>query len=545
MRPLLHSLTATGLALGLSACAAPQVGSPCPIPETNDMAKKAEALKQCFSQTVDIPFNTSLQKDVDILFLIDNSPSMTPKQSALSENIPRFIQAIDKTGANYHVAIASSDIGTQTSAGASWGGGLGPACEKFEGDDGTLQRIPCSLRTFNTQAGKDSCNALCDNPKFVPEGGAGYISKVAGQTNVPKELVKDPMDPNKMIDIGPQKAFQCMALIGDTGCGIEGQLEGAKRALDDHNPMNKGFLRPGSVLAVIFITDEDDCSVAMSKREENTPMSIDCTPGNKNADARCFNPDYRCLARSIACNESMDSAGKKTGCVERDTSYLESVSTYVRFFSALRPANKLLISGVWTPKGGPINIVQKDPNRGVWGLNRATDANAGCFNLNDANLFGQAQIRLSKFASQFKDSIEISICDKENYPKALDSIAAAIKTKLEASCIPIVPTVQNNQPVCLVGDVDARTPNNAPDTAFPLCGGSNSSTCCKAWAAAANPTKDDPAIRAACMNEAADCFCALPSTGGACKDGAVLGVWRKGGGDGPPDKVTNVKCAGK
>jgi hypothetical protein len=541
MRPLIHSLISAGLGLGLAACAAPPVGSPCPIPETRDNAKRAEALKQCVHQSVDTYFQTSLQKNVDILFLIDNSPSMTPIQSAVAENIPRFIQAIDRTGADYHVAIASSDVGTQTMPGASWGPGLSPACDKFEGDDGTLQRIPCSARTFNTQAGKDACNSLCDNPKFVPEGGAGYIAKAGGVTNVPRELVKDPMDPNKMIDIGPQRAFQCLALLGDTGCGIEGQLEGARRALDGHNPLNQGFLRPDSVLAVIFLTDEEDCSVAMSRRGENTPMSIDCTPGNKEADARCFNPSYRCLARSIVCNEPMDTPGRKTGCVEREGSYLEPVDTYVRFLSGLRPADKLVIGGIWTPRGGPIHIVQKDPSRGVWGLNPATDQNAACVNPNDANLFSQPQLRLSNFASRFKDSVEISICDKEHYPRALDRIAERIKHTLEASCIPTAPVVQDGQPVCLVGDVDAATPRNAPDEALPVCGGG----CCAAWAAAANPTRDDKGVRGACMAEAADCFCALPSQAGACKDGAVLGVWRKGGGDGPPGKVTNVRCAGR
>jgi hypothetical protein len=33
------------------------------------------------------------------------------------------------------------------------------------------------------------------------------------------------------------------------------------RAALDGNPANAGFLRPGATLGVIFLTDEDDCSV--------------------------------------------------------------------------------------------------------------------------------------------------------------------------------------------------------------------------------------------------------------------------------------------
>src|SRR5262249_2229062 len=140
------------------------------------------------------------------------------------------------------------------------------------------------------------------------------------------------------------------------------------------------------------------------------------------------------------------------------------------------------------------------------------------------------------------DSIEINVCEPDKYPDALDSIAAAIKTKLEANCLPVVPKMSGGKPICIVGDVDQRTPNNSPDVAFPTC----STACCSGWAAATQPTKDAGGVKAACAGETPDaCYCALPSTAGICMGGSVFGVWRKGGADGPSDKVTNVKCAGQ
>ena len=58
-------------------------------------------------------------------------------------------------------------------------------------------------------------------------------------------------------------AFTCIAALGDQGCGFEGQLKSVRWALDPSNVPdgNEGFLRPDAFLAVVLITNEDDCSV--------------------------------------------------------------------------------------------------------------------------------------------------------------------------------------------------------------------------------------------------------------------------------------------
>ena len=155
--------------LGLGACVAPNFGSNPPQVNT----------------TTDDVVSTKLQKDVDILFLIDNSPSMSPKQQALAAAIPKFIQAIEKTGANYQVGVATSDVGSWEAKGKPWSVTLG-TCNSFEGDDGLLQRVACNTRSGLTQTAVAACQSLCPDPKFVPEGNAGFIRKVNGVTNVPK-----------------------------------------------------------------------------------------------------------------------------------------------------------------------------------------------------------------------------------------------------------------------------------------------------------------------------------------------------------------------
>src|SRR5262249_28494537 len=152
-------------------------------------------------------------------------------------------------GANYHVGVATSDIGTDLALGQPWGGGGAGSCDTFAGDDGALQVQACDSRTSNPNASsqfKSACAQLCPDDKFVPTDGNRFISSNDGLTNVPVDMEMD--SSGKLVDQGPVRAFQCMALVGDYGCGVEGQLEGSKRALDQHSTENAGFLRPNSLL---------------------------------------------------------------------------------------------------------------------------------------------------------------------------------------------------------------------------------------------------------------------------------------------------------
>jgi hypothetical protein len=57
--------------------------------------------------------------------------------------------------------------------------------------------------------------------------------------------------------------FTCVATLGTGGCGFEQQLESVRRALIDRTAdTNSGFLRADTALAVVLVTDEDDCSAA-------------------------------------------------------------------------------------------------------------------------------------------------------------------------------------------------------------------------------------------------------------------------------------------
>jgi hypothetical protein len=368
---------------------------------------------------------------VDILFVVDNSPSMTPKQRALATGIGALIRKLDQSSVKYHIGVVSTDVGSQVGPGKPWGAGVG-ACDTFSGDDGVLQDQACLTRTVGTPDARSACAAQCPDAKFVPNDGSRYIWRDGGKTNVPADLRLDPGS-GGMIDYGPETAFKCMALIGDGGCGLESPLDATRRALDGHRTENSGFLRKDSLLAVVYLTDEDDCSVQLSRRGENNPMTRDCSTPDQDASYDCYNLDYRCLARSLRCDQPMNATGSKTGCKERVDNYLEPVSRYATFLKSLRPADKLLVSGLWTrpslDEGGKLVVSRLSGSSSV-GLNRGTGSDAGCYS-SVVGIFGQAQRRLTSFAKSFAGSREYSICDVDSYGAALSEIAQAIVDRVK------------------------------------------------------------------------------------------------------------------
>ena len=71
--------------------------------------------------------------------------------------------------------------------------------------------------------------------------------------------------------------FTCIAALGETGCGFEHQFAAILRALgaDGSAPPaeNQGFLRPDAYLAIVMLTNEDDCSRAGRACRCSTPAA--------------------------------------------------------------------------------------------------------------------------------------------------------------------------------------------------------------------------------------------------------------------------------
>ncbi len=167
---------------------------------------------------------------VDILWVVDNSGSMCEEQEALKQNFDIFVDELAKTGADFHLAIITTDMEDPTEA-------------------GRFQNIPDPVPG-------PSCNIAIDV--------AGCPSPDTG-SEYPPLIMKseDYQTPTGELDTERLKLhFSCNATAGTKGTGFEMGLEAVKTSLDLNlrQTYNAGFLRDDAFLAVFFLTDENDCS---------------------------------------------------------------------------------------------------------------------------------------------------------------------------------------------------------------------------------------------------------------------------------------------
>ena len=107
-----------------------------------------------------------------------------------------------------------------------------------------------------------------------------------------------------------------------------------KRALDGSRPENAGFLREGAFLAVVILTDEDDCSV-----KDPAIFALPATQVGA-GDFRC-QPlfAYRCDTPISAT-----AGGSYANCRVRTDSYLQDPAIYAQFLSTVKPAGKSVVA---------------------------------------------------------------------------------------------------------------------------------------------------------------------------------------------------------
>jgi hypothetical protein len=84
------------------------------------------------------------------------------------------------------------------------------------------------------------------------------VADFDGNATPPAGDLVGPVLVSTSVDLVPD--FQAQVGVGTSGSGREQPFEAAKRALEKTTGANADLLRPGSQLAIIFLSDEDDCS---------------------------------------------------------------------------------------------------------------------------------------------------------------------------------------------------------------------------------------------------------------------------------------------
>jgi hypothetical protein len=164
----------------------------------------------------------------DILFVVDDSGSMSEEQANLATNLGAFINRLASLPIedDYQIGVTTTDVenfngSTQFSAGHPYPQGALVAVTP-----GTPGSFIYSTATYPATNG-------WGGPRILVKGSP--------------TLVQD---------------FNANVHVGTAGSGKEQPFRAIKMALTDRiqDGTNAGFLRPGARLAVIVLSDEDDCS---------------------------------------------------------------------------------------------------------------------------------------------------------------------------------------------------------------------------------------------------------------------------------------------
>jgi hypothetical protein len=267
-------------------------------------------------------------KKVDLLFVIDNSGSMSQEQAKLARTVPSLL-GILATGnhsgkrsnageptdfapaESIHVGVISTDLGIN----------LAPA-QNSCGDRSFLpteRDTRMSTQRINKPFGDDG--ALLSATEIAAAGiyapvNSGEVELVVQPEPECAQLTFDEpyltYEPSDLFeDTG--FAFSCISKLGRNGCGLEQQLEAMLKALTPAQShrftfsrdtqgqgsepgANAGFLREDAILAVVHVSDEEDCSIPDQSSGLFDALSTAIAGG---INVRCGLPENQSLLHGI------------------------------------------------------------------------------------------------------------------------------------------------------------------------------------------------------------------------------------------------------
>ena len=215
-----------------------------------------------FTQTI------SASTEVDILFVVDNSRSMVGEQTAIGESFSNFSDVLDeKFGpGKYRIAVITTGMTRNTVT-----------------DETSNACLPCPVDNPELY----SCiNETGENGRFQDR-----IGKNTGTPDAPVYVFETNQE-CRVISSDNKSCFydknqrKGTIFVGVRGCGYERGLAPIKSALSKPliDSYNADFLRDNATLAVVVISDEEDCGEVGDISEETGYSARVCYYAAKGVD---------------------------------------------------------------------------------------------------------------------------------------------------------------------------------------------------------------------------------------------------------------------
>lgn len=380
-------------------------------------------------------------REVDILFVIDNSGSMGEEQGMLAKRIPGFIAALEVADADYRIGVTTTDMGN-------------PWCQSTSPETGALQLSSCRSRTgefvFNGNPPVDATAVACTDVCEADSLSIADTTTELDATPRPRPWIEGGPGGTNVVGEDVEQAVQCALPQGLAGCGFESPLEAMHRALvraSDPDDPQAGFLRSTAMLAVIIVTDEVDCSTAddsifLPADEGGNQVFWSDPDSSAPTSAVCWNAGVACEGSGTPYDGCAPSNRDVTGAydVPDDEAVLHPLSRYLdRLASieqerqAIMPAQEVLVALIdGVPSSGELRYSDSlDPV-----FNGNFGVGPGCvLDFGGSTTSALPPVRERVVAETFRvgDTPELhSIC-VDDFSDALDTIALTITGQLGAS----------------------------------------------------------------------------------------------------------------
>lgn len=307
-------------------------------------------------------------EQVDVLVVVDSTAGMADERAALAGAIDDFVRDLQDafpgdygTALSLHLGVITADLGAGGHAHAGCAG---------DGDGGAL-RGGCAavdgafLQAEVTQWGKATTN-------FDGEIGA---------------------------------AATCLVPIELDGCPFQQPLGAAVTALTSTDPANAGFLRPDALLAVLVVSNQDDCSAPAAFFDPASTALGPATP-------------LRCAQQGWTCTPPLDGTPQVHGaCAAAVDGPMRGIGELVAGLEALKTEPGRIVVGTLRGSPSPVEVVAAGDGAVV-----APSCGAG------TDLAAAPGLRLDAFAAAFPERHAAGLVCLDGYGTWLDEVVATIHT---------------------------------------------------------------------------------------------------------------------
>lgn len=222
---------------------------------------------------------------VDILMAVDSTGALEPLQDQMTTGMLALINTLTLPPgptvdpdwdyppiSNVRFAVVTSDMGLQwgeefDEVGNKVGGNTGgnateiPGCGNDTGQNGTfagpmVTTIEVKSNVLRCEEGGGQCPEAfgCEDNRCVAPNGIGTVNC---PVDSPGYQETTGLAPNPVL--ATQAA--CLVLQGDDGCRVGQPLEALARGLENDAASDSGFLVRSHLLALLVVSEEDDCSI--------------------------------------------------------------------------------------------------------------------------------------------------------------------------------------------------------------------------------------------------------------------------------------------